>query len=396
MTFSLKQRQYVDAVIAVLPHLAEAVAAIPPDCQVKAFEAAELSFLRTFRQLGLSGPETWASSIMRRLRRRVREACLTEKGRLRKLYEQLSTNEGLETVPGRAHSFKIHDTGSSGEQKGVGREDEFDQLKLYQQLSNDEQIGLTRSFDSHDETSSRERKGIGKEGAFDKQKAQPQFSADDEVGRDQKNVGRAGQFDVLNLQEQLSIEEQIGQARSFDIHDASLSGEQTDVARESHEQFSGGDQPPQAHSFEVRDIASSEDQHDADKEDVGRESGFDKIKLLDDEQIAQGRSSEKPNEASSGEQEDVGRKGEFDKLNLHEQLSADEQIGRADRFGINDAASSARQKNVGREGPKTAAGALRMTQLLINVGEIFDSGRRVGVENRSMRKRELPNYTNTL
>ena len=72
MALSLKQRQYVEAVIAVLPHLAEAVAAIPRDCQVKAFEAAERSYLRTFRQLGLSGPETWASSIMRRLRRRVR------------------------------------------------------------------------------------------------------------------------------------------------------------------------------------------------------------------------------------------------------------------------------------------------------------------------------------
>ena len=55
MTLSLKQRQYVEAVIAALPHLAEAVAAIPPDCQVKAFEAAERSYLRTFRQLGLSG-----------------------------------------------------------------------------------------------------------------------------------------------------------------------------------------------------------------------------------------------------------------------------------------------------------------------------------------------------
>jgi hypothetical protein len=43
-TLSLKQRQYVEAVIATLPHLAEAVAAIPPDCKVKAFDAAERSF----------------------------------------------------------------------------------------------------------------------------------------------------------------------------------------------------------------------------------------------------------------------------------------------------------------------------------------------------------------
>jgi hypothetical protein len=85
---SLNQRQYVEAVIAALPHLAEAVAAIPPDCQGKAFEAAERSYLRTFRQLGLSGPETWTSSVMRRLRRRVREADLTEA----KCFRSFSTN----------------------------------------------------------------------------------------------------------------------------------------------------------------------------------------------------------------------------------------------------------------------------------------------------------------
>ncbi len=108
------------------------------------------------------------------------------------------------------------------------------------------------------------------------------------------------------------------------------------------------------------------------------------------------RSSEKPNVASSGEQEDVGREGEFDKLNSHEQVSADQQIGQADRFGLNDAASSAKKRSAEKEGSRTAAGALRMTQLLINIDEIFDSGRRVGVENPSMRKRELLNYTNTL
>ena len=117
MALSLNQRQYVEAVIAALPHLAEAVAAIPPDCQVKAFEAAERSYLRTFRQLGLSGPETWASSVMRRLRRRVREASLTDRDKLKKLYEQLSANGCLETVPGKGHSFDIHDTASSAEAK---------------------------------------------------------------------------------------------------------------------------------------------------------------------------------------------------------------------------------------------------------------------------------------
>ena len=51
-------------VIAALPHLAEAVAAIPPDCQVKAFEAAERSYLRTTTSLRFgrgrgAQPDTW-------------------------------------------------------------------------------------------------------------------------------------------------------------------------------------------------------------------------------------------------------------------------------------------------------------------------------------------------
>jgi hypothetical protein len=104
-------------------------------------------------QLGLSGPEAWASSIMRRLRRRVREAGLTERDKLKKLYEQLSANECLETVPGQRHSFHIHDTASSGEQKNIGREGEFDKLTLYQQLSNDEQIGQAYSFDTREAAS---------------------------------------------------------------------------------------------------------------------------------------------------------------------------------------------------------------------------------------------------
>jgi hypothetical protein len=97
---------------------------------------------------------------MRRLRRRVREAGSTERDKLKKLYEQLSANECLETVPGQRHSFDIHDTASSGEQKNIGREGEFDKLTLYQQLSNDEQIRQAYSFDTREAASS--------EGEFDK------------------------------------------------------------------------------------------------------------------------------------------------------------------------------------------------------------------------------------
>ena len=111
MALSLKQRRYVEAVLAGLPHLAEAVAAIPPDWQPEAFQAAERSYLGAFRQLELSGPQTWASSVMRRLRRRVREA---EKEKLKKLYEQLSANEHRSALPfGQAHSFATHEAASS-------------------------------------------------------------------------------------------------------------------------------------------------------------------------------------------------------------------------------------------------------------------------------------------
>src|SRR4029077_8695280 len=120
MALSLKQRRYVEAVLAGLPQLAEAVAAIPPDWQPEAFHAAERSYLRAFRQLELSGPQTWASSVMRRLRRRVREA---EKEKLTKLYEQLAANEHRSTLPiGQAHSFDTHQAALPEEQKKMGRE----------------------------------------------------------------------------------------------------------------------------------------------------------------------------------------------------------------------------------------------------------------------------------
>src|ERR1700722_15312281 len=137
MALSSKQRRYVETVLAGLPHLAEAVAAIPPDWQPEAFQAAERSYLRAFRELELSGPQTWASSVMRRLRRRVREA---EKEKLKKLYEQLSANEHRSALPfGQAHSFATHEAASSEEQKNVGRE-----------LSADEQVGQAHSFATHE------------------------------------------------------------------------------------------------------------------------------------------------------------------------------------------------------------------------------------------------------
>ena len=93
MTLGPEQRNIIEAIVAGLPHLAEAVSAIPAEYQAKALKAAESSYLKTFRQMGLSEAEsqTWASSVMRRLRRHVAQKELTEKDKLKKLHEQLSS-----------------------------------------------------------------------------------------------------------------------------------------------------------------------------------------------------------------------------------------------------------------------------------------------------------------
>ena len=102
----------------------------------------------------------------------------------------------------------------------------------------------------------------------------------------------------------------------------------------------------------------------------------------------QGHSFDLHDTVSSGEQKNIGREGEFDKLKLREQLSTGDQIGQADSLYINDAASSGEQKDVGREGAKKAAIAPRMTEILINIDEIFGGAQRAGVENIHLRKRE--------
>ena len=242
----------------------------------------------------------------------------SERDKLKKLYEQLSANESLQTLPGQGRSFKIHDTGSLGEQENVGTKGEFDQLKLYRQLSNDEQIGQARSFDTHDTASS--------EGEEDKLKLYEQSSADDKIEQGQNKVGREEEFE-----RQLTTGEQTAHTLSFELHGAGSSGEQKNIEREGE---------------------------------------FDKQKLHEqtDEQIGQAHNFDAHDTASSGE---------FEKLQLREQLSVGDQVGKADSFDINDAASSGEQKDVGREGAKKAAVALRVTEILINIDEIFGGARRV-------------------
>jgi hypothetical protein len=208
MALNLKQRRYVETVLAGLPHLAQAVAAIPLDWQPAAFQAAERSYLKAFRQLGLSGPQTWASSVMRRLRRRVREA---EKEKLTKLYEQLSAGEHGSALPfGQAHSFVPHPTALSQYRKNVG-----------EALSIDEQIGEEHIFATQEAASSEEQNAAGG------------LSANEQIGEEHSLASQeAALSEEQNAARELSADEQI-QAHSFAPHEAGLSEEHKDVARES-------------------------------------------------------------------------------------------------------------------------------------------------------------------
>jgi hypothetical protein len=205
---NLKQRRYVESVLAGLPHLAQAVAAIPLDWQPAAFQAAERSYLKAFRQLRLSGPQTWASSVMRRLRRRVREA---EKEKLTKLYEQLSTGAQDSAAPfGQAHSFVPHPAPLSQYRKNVGGE-----------LSADEQIGEEQSFATQEAASSEEQNLAG------------ELSANEQIGEEYSfSTQEVASSEEQNAAGELSADEQI-QAHSFATHEAGLSEEHKHIARGS-------------------------------------------------------------------------------------------------------------------------------------------------------------------
>jgi hypothetical protein len=199
MPLSLAQRRYVETVLAGLPHMAEAVAVA--DWQPEAFQAAERSYLRAFRQLGLSGPQTWASSVMRRLRRRVREI---EKQKLTKLYEQLSANEHGTTPPiGQAHSFDGDLATSSKEQKSGEKE-----------LIPDEQIDQTHTFATVGEFSADEQIGHG------------HYFAIDEAASEQ------------NVVREPPPNKQIGQAHNFASDEAASSEKRDEVSEAPPEEKS--------------------------------------------------------------------------------------------------------------------------------------------------------------
>jgi hypothetical protein len=255
MALSSKQRRYVETVLAGLPHLAEAVAAIPPDWQPAAFQAAERSFLKAFRQLELSGPQTWASSVMRRLHRRVREA---EKEKLTKLYEQLSANEHRSGPPMRqAYRYDAHQTASSGEQKNVGHAALAEERgSVRTELSAEEHIGQAPSSITRDAAISEKQQNVGRE-----------LSADEHIGQARSFTTHDAALpeEQENMRTELSAEEQISEAPRFTTDDA--------AAALSEKHVEGELSPDgEALSFTAYEVASSEEQKNVARESVKKDA----------------------------------------------------------------------------------------------------------------------------
>ena len=80
----------MEAIVAGIPRVAEAVENVPTEQLWRALEAAQSSYSRTLRELGFSESkcQTWTSAIMRRLKGHVAADELTEEKMLRKLYEE--------------------------------------------------------------------------------------------------------------------------------------------------------------------------------------------------------------------------------------------------------------------------------------------------------------------
>jgi hypothetical protein len=90
-----EEAKILEAIVAGIPHVAEAVEDVPVEQLWQALEAAESSYLRTLRQSGFSeiACKKWTSAIMRRLKGHVAADGLTEEEMLRKLYEEIGRLE---------------------------------------------------------------------------------------------------------------------------------------------------------------------------------------------------------------------------------------------------------------------------------------------------------------
>ena len=75
MASSSKEEEILEAAVAGIPKVAEAVASIPEEDRPRALDAVERSYRQTVLDLGYEeGPvQSWVSAVMLRLRREVKE-----------------------------------------------------------------------------------------------------------------------------------------------------------------------------------------------------------------------------------------------------------------------------------------------------------------------------------
>ncbi len=91
MASSLEAEKILEAAVAGIPRVAEAVASIPEEDRPRALDAVEGSYRQTVRDLGYEeGPiESWIAAVMLRLQREVKKQASTKQSPLRILHDEL-------------------------------------------------------------------------------------------------------------------------------------------------------------------------------------------------------------------------------------------------------------------------------------------------------------------
>ena len=87
MASSLEAEKILEAAVAGIPRVAEAVASIPEEDRPRALDAVEGSYRQTVRDLGYEeGPiESWIAAVMLRLQREVKKQASTKQSPLENL-----------------------------------------------------------------------------------------------------------------------------------------------------------------------------------------------------------------------------------------------------------------------------------------------------------------------
>jgi hypothetical protein len=91
MASNLENEEMLEAAIAAIPRVAQAIAAMPAEHRATAFVAAERSYLKTVQDLGYGEVATqrWVSAVMSRLRMEAEKGRWALRMRLKLLYREL-------------------------------------------------------------------------------------------------------------------------------------------------------------------------------------------------------------------------------------------------------------------------------------------------------------------